>query len=218
MTRTGHARIGLCLVIAVLLGAFAPPAGFAEEAPAKSDHASAHDKKGGNDEHGAREEGRDPAGLRDHDRVDTHDNVESKGRTGRNEVRELKARLKPPIPDHSRPRRILAHPAGGVQRNAIGVHLPPRDESRAVPIVVHGPPVAPGVGIGATGGTGKSPNGSARDRLVRPPPALGMVTAPANRGTIAGTAMTKPGTSSSRIGGPAKSVAGINGSTIKPRY
>jgi hypothetical protein len=45
-----------------------------------------------------------------------------------------------------------------------------------------------------------------------------MVTAPANRGTISGTAMTKPGTSISGIGGPAKSVAGINGSTIKRRY
>lgn len=218
MTRTGYARIGLCLVIAGLLGMFAPSAGFSEEAPTKPDHASAHDQKGGNDEHGAREGGRDPAGPRDHDRIDTHDNVEPNGRTERNAGRELKAKLKPPTPDRSRPRRLLVRPAEGVRRNAIGVHLPPREESRTVPIVVHGPTVAPGVGIGAIGGMGKSLNVSPRERLVHGPPALRMVTAPANRGTISGTAMTKPGTSISGIGGPAKSVVGINGSTIKPRY
>ena len=133
-------------------------------------------------------------------------------------ARELKAKLKPPTPDHSRPRRLLVRPAEGVRRNAIGVHLPPREESRTVPIVVHGPTVAPGVGIGAIGGMGKSLNVSPRERLVHAPPTLRMVTAPANRGTISGTAMTKPGTSISGIGGPAKSVVGINGSTIKPRY
>ena len=38
-----------------------------------------------------------------------------------------------------------------------------------------------------------------------------------NRGTIDGTSFTRPAFGSSGIGGPAKSVVGINGTTIRPR-
>jgi hypothetical protein len=40
----------------------------------------------------------------------------------------------------------------------------------------------------------------------------------ANRGTIDGTKMVRPGFGPSTIGGPAKTAVSINGTTIRPKY
>lgn len=218
MTRNAWLGLNVCLLAAVLLDASAARTSVAEEGHAKSDqkseHQPAHNPEGGRDEHGPAEADHHstrPDGH-DHDRADTHVGFEPNGPTRRDAAKDVRDKLRSFTHGNLRQHRILAPPAGGVARNAIGVTLPPHEVGSVTRMVVHGPAAAPGLGIGANSPNAKPSNG------FHPVLAPRVVVAPANRATIAGTAMTKPGTSSSGIGGPAKAVVGINGSKIKPRY
>ncbi len=222
MMRKAWLGLSLYLLAAVLLDASAARTSFAEEGHAKSDqksdqksdHQPAHNTEGGKDEHGAGEGDHRPARPdgNDHDRVDTHVGVEPNGPIRRDAAKDVRERLKSFTHGNLRQHRVLAPPAGGVARNAIGATLPPHEVGHVTPMVVHGPAAAPGLGIGANSPNAKPSNG------FHPIPAPGVIVAPVNRATIAGTSMTKPSTNSSGIGGPAKAVAGINGSKIKPHY
>lgn len=217
---TGKAWLGLYLYLlaVVLLDTCAARTSFAEEGHAKSDQKSdnqpAHSTEGGKDERGAGEGDHHPTGPdgHDHDRADTHISVEPNGPTRRDAAKDVRARPRSFTYGNLRQHRLLAPPAGGVARNAIGVTLPPHEVGHVTPMVVHGPAAAPGLGIGANGPNAKPSHG------FHPVLAPGVIAAPVNRATIAGTGMTKPGSSASGIGGPAKAVVGINGSKIKPRY
>ena len=111
-------------------------------------------------------------------------------------------------------------------RNAISVPIVPHESverhdgeypySRSV---VRNPAAGTPGGVGgATGGLAKT-----EDSLGRPTvpasnarPVIRSVVL--SRGTIDGTGVTRPGVGPSRVGGPAKVVSGINGTTIRPKH
>jgi hypothetical protein len=103
-------------------------------------------------------------------------------------------------------------------RNAIGVTLPAhenverRDSAHPSSTITHPPvaaPVAPG---NVTGRLGKTEGAShpISNPVVTPPAA--------NRGAINGTGLTRHNVGPPRIGGPTASVAGVNGTTIRPKH
>ena len=70
-----------------------------------------------------------------------------------------------------------------------------------------------------------NPAGSTIGKITKPPgsferPTTSVIVRPVvvNRGAINGTNLIRPGSAPSGIGGPAKTVAGINGTTIKSRH
>jgi len=103
-------------------------------------------------------------------------------------------------------------------RNAIGVPVAPhggperRDEHRDVPTV---PPNSPASGVAT--------NTKAEDRLERPAFGRGETGLSAgantsNRGMISGTGAMHPGAGPHSIGGPARTIAGISGTTIRSKH
>ena len=137
-------------------------------------------------------------------------------------VGEVRA-LKPIMP------RLLARPSPTsrpttpVRQNAIGVPLAGRSapeprfgERRDLSGVARGTSATPpGISTAVLGGAVKT-----ESQTVRPTrganPTLKFT--PASRGSINGAAIARPGATPSTIGGPAKTVAGINGSTIRPKF
>lgn len=129
----------------------------------------------------------------------------------------------PAARDHHR--RMLSVPRAPVPpvRNAVGVPVPQhgnmerRDiahpNSLAAP---HNSPAGATVVPGSTGSHVTKVEAGV-DRHV--PNANPVVTPPAaNRGAITGTGLTHHNVGPSQIGGPKASVAGINGTTIKPKH
>jgi hypothetical protein len=100
------------------------------------------------------------------------------------------------------------------ERNAIGV-----------PILQHESTVRhdgehPGItgDAAGNGGLAKTEDGLGRPTALTPSAHPHDRSIAPNRGVIDGTAMTRPGRSPSGVGGPAKAVAGINGTTIRPKH
>ena len=133
MTRNAWLGLNVCLLAAVLLDASAARTSVAEEGHAKSDqkseHQPAHNPEGGEDEHGPAEgdhHSTRPDGH-DHDRADTHVSFEPNGPTRRDAAKDVRDKLRSFTHGNLRQHRLLAPPAGGVARNAIGVTLPPHE-------------------------------------------------------------------------------------------
>jgi hypothetical protein len=234
MIRPDCVSIGLCLLAIVLFDATASRMSFAEEAPAKSDHQPAAESKGGNGEHAAGEgpakregnstnsEGQQSTGH-ESDRIDTRTSVEPPPglQARRDDAKSPKALLRSlthgNVQTH---RRLETQPSGPVVRNAIGVTVGPHDniahrDGHVPPVIVRGPVGATGVSTSASGGIAKPTGVPEIGRLSPPASTPGAITP--HRGTISGTGLVHPGSGPSQIGGPAKSVATINGTTIKPK-
>jgi hypothetical protein len=228
MTRIDCACIGLCLLAAVLLDVAASRIGFAEESgPAAHVGAGSNSSPepsgsppppGENGPGGAEKSAPE---NKDSDRIDTRITVQPHGpAVGRDDARQLKAKVRSWAAGNL-PRRLTAHEPVG--RNAIGVAVAPhenpgRRNGHGSPFAVHGPVAAMGTGASASGGMVKAGAGPGGEKFARPLTAPGLAAAPVHRGTIAGTGMTRPGASPSPLGGSSKAVAGINGSTIRPKY
>jgi hypothetical protein len=117
----------------------------------------------------------------------------------------------------------LAPPAPPVVRNAIGLSVghvggfeQRLGEHHDLLIVPHASPATIGSAAGASGRLvvkGASP-------FQRTPPAANQIIKPAlaNRGTINGTSLTRPGAASASIGGPAKTAAELNGTAIRSKH
>lgn len=166
----------------------------------------------------AAEVARDGAGS---DAIDTRNTVESRRLGGQGAVREGNAKLlRRSASRLGLPRRWSAHErVHEVTRDAIGLPVAHHDgteqehgQRHDLPALVHNlSPATTGYGtnrsgsVAKTSGTfGHSPNANP---VVRP--------AGLNRGTINGTNFARPGSGPSGIGGPAKSLAGISGTTIR---
>jgi hypothetical protein len=115
--------------------------------------------------------------------------------------------------------RRLSPPAQAPVHNSIGVavpppaHVEPRVGTHVPTAVPHLPSAAPpGPGNVATRPLTKPevPNRPIANPIVTPPAA--------NRGAINGTGMARRNAGPPRIGGPAASVAGINGTTIRSKH
>ncbi len=168
------------------------------------------------------------AGGYDPDGIDTHMTVQPRRLGGkRDEVGDAKIKFTLLAPGSLRPRRLskLGTP-DRMMRNAIGVPLARhgglerRDgEHHDFPTVVR----VPAAGATGVAGSGTASPATAEGRVDRPTilranasPILSPV-AP-NRGTINGTSLNRPGFSPSGVGGPAKQVAGISGTAIRPKH
>jgi len=164
-----------------------------------------------------------PGGT-DLDGIDTRISVQPRRLGRRDEVRQGNTKLTPPASRILHPRRLSAHDASSrVTRDAIGVPVVRHDgteqgdgQRHDLPALVHNPAAATtGFSAGASGGLART--GRA---FGRPTSNINSVVRPAvlNRGAINGTTLTRPGIGPSGVGGPAKSVAGISGTTVRPKH
>jgi len=162
-------------------------------------------------------------GGKDADAIDTRITVQPRRLGKRDELREGDAKPRPFVRHIFRPRRSAHESPGGVTRDAIGLPVARHDgmeqgrgQRHEFTDLIHNPAVAP-VGFGANANGGLARTGGA---LGRPSSNANQIVRPAalNRGTINGTNLTRPGVGPSSIGGPAKPVAGISGTTIRPKH
>jgi len=124
------------------------------------------------------------------------------------------------------PRNLLGRPgalpstAETVRRNAIGVAVAHR-EGLQQPNLAHAGLVPYRAAAGAIGGVSRTNGLLAKPGgpLARPAAHANPLAGPAhwNRGSINGTSLVRPGSSLSAVGGPAKSVAGIDGTAMRPK-
>jgi hypothetical protein len=112
---------------------------------------------------------------------------------------------------------------GLIVRNAIGQPVQRHDEIEERSGVARGVPMqnpvsaAPGIAAPGAGNLAKIDDELERPTTARPS-ANPTVSAPvASRGSITGTGLHRAGVVPSRVGGPAKMIAGINGTDIRPR-
>jgi hypothetical protein len=239
MAKAACLKFALCLLAVAL--ATAPQVAFAEEAQAKSDHQAAPEGKGeaAKGDHGSKGDhgkGEGPTGrdanspqpkAGESDRVDTHIDAHTETDAPHLPLRrddDRGQRVKPKsFPDGSaRPHPAPAAPiSGAVARNAIGVALPPREAvthsngpaAAPPPLVTQAPPASLAVAPIATPkavrvGTNRMTHASATPSITVPI---------AHGSAISGTGLAHHGTGPSQIGGPAKSVAVINGTAIKAK-
>ena len=223
MAKAGCPKFALCLLAIALLTV--PRVAFAEEAHAKSNHQAAPEGKGegsiGRDANSAQPK----AG--ESDRVDTHIDTHTDSDAPRLPLRrddDRGPRAKPKsFPDGNA--RLHLPPAapisGPVVRNSIGVALPPREAvmhpngpaAAPPPPIMRTPPAALAVAPPATA----KAVGVETNRMTHAS-ATPSITVPTARGSaISGTGLAHHGTGPSQIGGPAKSGAVINGTTIKAK-
>ncbi len=158
-------------------------------------------------------------GGKDSDAIDTRITVQPR-RLGR---RGEEGHIKPLAPRVFRPRRLSADEGSGlVARDAIGLPVAPHDGLKGVgprhhvPALGHNPAGAP-TGFGANASGGLARTGGAPGHL---PLNANQIARPAalNRGAINGTTIVRPGFGPPSVGGPAKPVAGISGTTIRPKH
>ncbi len=156
------------------------------------------------------------SGGKDSDAIDTRIAVQPRRLGRRDEMREGNTKLRPLAPRIVPPRRLSAYRASDrVTRDAIGLPVAGHDgveqtstQRHDPPVLVHNPAAATtGFGAGASSGLGRTPSNA--NPIVRPVP---------NRGGINGTNLARPGYGPSSVGGPAKPVAGISGTTVRPKH
>jgi hypothetical protein len=202
-----------------------PPAGEDAAGAAKPDNQRAPDGKGDskavtgeggpNGNAVARDFRPSASGDKDSDAIDTRVTVQPRRLGRRDAVREGDTKLH--APHFFRSRRLSAHEgSGGVTRDAVGLSVARQDgmeqgsgQRHDLPALVHHPAAATaGFGANASGGLGRPPSNA--NPIVKP--------AALNRGTINGTNLARPGFGPSSVGGPAKQVTGISGTTIRPKH
>jgi hypothetical protein len=183
-------KIGPFIVAAVLLGASPIPASFAEDAAPSGDH-----RHGSNLSTG-------PSGPRSPRNVKPGSMISAPGST---HARRPPA---PPKPPERNAIGLLVAAHGGIHsRNEHGYALQVQ-----VPAVA-GPPAG-----AAAAGLAEAKTELERPAIAHPIPST-IVSAPiVQRGTIPGTGQVRPNPAPSNLGGPAKVVAGINGTSTRPKH
>lgn len=165
------------------------------------------------------------------DGIDTRITVQPRRLGDRfNKVGEAKGRLEsPPVRNFHR-RTLSISGASNPVRNAIGMPVTRHEDLRHEDLRrrdgepfssrpgAQVPAVAAGVTPGAAGGLAKTDEGFGRPPILKPNASPIVSPAALNRGTINGTSQIRPRVGPSRVGGPAKTVGGINGTTIRPPH
>ncbi len=160
-------------------------------------------------------------GSKDADAIDTRITVHSWRPGARDAAKEGDREVSPFARPTFRPRR--SESSGHVTRDAIGEPVAHpggieqgKPERHDIPALVNNLGAIP-TGFG----------GNASSEFARPGGVFGHTPSNANeivrpvvpnRGTINGTNFARPVVGSSSVGGPAKPVAGINGTTIRPKH
>jgi hypothetical protein len=165
--------------------------------------------------------------AKDVDPIDTRISVQPRLHSGRALQRQERRTAIPALVRRNFTPRRQSNPAasGGVARNAIGAPVARHDGERAHDGDHYdGRPAATGAGAPPAGLDRNPSNG-----LVRAVPTVGPANfgrpntnqpvspAVVNRAVINGTGLVHPGSALSGIGGPAKTVTGLNGTTLHPK-
>ncbi len=204
-------RIAFHLLAIALIGAGMTSACLAEEAA----------RDGGGSTLPANPDGSRPPARKDADAIDTRFSVQPLRLGKRDELREGDTKPRPFARHIFRPRR--SESSGHVTRDAIGMPVAHPggieqggEERHDIPALVNNPGAVP-TGFGANVSGGLARTGGTRGR---PPSNAYPIVRPTalNRGTINGTTIVRPGFGPSSVGGPAKPVAGISGTTIRPKH
>jgi hypothetical protein len=103
-------------------------------------------------------------------------------------------------------------------RNAIGVRVAPQTgiQENTAPPGLHAPPQLPSAPASGMSRQFPAAGAGGRPGTARLSPYL--TGTPQSHGSIGGTALIRPGVAPHAIGGPAKTAAGINGTTFKNKY
>ncbi len=163
-----------------------------------------------------------PSAGKDSDTTDTRITVQPWAPGRRNAAKNADTKHWPFARPLFRPRRSAHESPGGVTRDAIGLPVARHDieqgrgQQRDLPAFVSDPAAAP-TGLGANTSGGHARSGGA---FAHPPSNANsnVRSSTLNRGTINGTNFVRPGVGLSSVGGPAKPVAGISGTTIRPKH
>jgi hypothetical protein len=157
--------------------------------------------------------------ARDVNAIDTRIFAPSRGQKGRaDNIHEPKMPIKT-LTTRSVPTRRKTVPGAvhGVARNAVGI---PNTQSVAAKPYV-GKSALPDVAatpVGTDRSAPVPPDGIARHpNVAQPNPVSASTPAASNRGMINGTGLVRIGSGPAVVGGPAKVVAGLNGTTIRPK-
>jgi hypothetical protein len=160
--------------------------------------------------------------------IDTRISVQSRRPTKRpDKIGDVKIVVRPGALVNFRARHHTSAPGaiGGIAKDAIGLPMANRGVTQGPNAVAHqGPPSAAQISVGTAGGIARNAAGSlanagAGGPQVAPRGAGPIGTATAtNHAAINGTGLTRPGYGPGTVGGPAKAVAGINGTSVRPKH
>jgi hypothetical protein len=162
----------------------------------------------------------------DAEAIDTHITVQARRpQYTPGKARDVKSNFRISVPGNFHAHRLPA--AGTVNtgaRNAIGLPVTRHESIQERSGESHGVPVQsaahenPGLAASGADNLAKTDGGLERPAIVRRVPSS-IVSAPvAQRGTINGTGLVRPGSAPSGLGGPAKVIVGINATTIRPKH
>jgi hypothetical protein len=217
-------KFGSLLLAIVLIGASAAQPSFAKA------HHSHHDAKGKAASSVQRPiaKGANSSNAQAKDGSDV-DIVPSPVGLTTDKARTTNVSVKNHTPENFQVRRVaVPAPSGTIPRNAIGVAIAPQKSVTASSGESFKPaaaaPIATSLGDGKADGYPGEP-----DIALKPSHPLATASipsvsslsasnpAPQNRGRIDGASLIRPSVAPSGLGGPAKTVAGINGTTLRPK-
>lgn len=200
---------------------------------AKLDHRHAPDGKGesktvtGEGGQKGNSVGRDvkpaPSVDKDSDAIDTRITVPPQRPGRRDAVKEGDSKARPFARHIFRPPRSAHENPARVTRDAIGLPIGRHEgieqgsaERHDTPALVNNPAAAP-TGFGANTSGGSARPGEVFAHPLSNANPIARSSAP-NRGTVNGTNLARPGAGPSSVGGPAKPVAGINGTSFRSKH
>jgi hypothetical protein len=221
-------RISFCVLVIVLFCAWPMQSGFAAEAASTSDSKAALPAASSNSQPGSGEDARSDAGGANSDKnsdpIDTRISLQPRRSGPRpGPLGDAKANAEAPVVRNAHRRTFFAsRPSAPTVRNAIGASVaehesPPRigGERIVSPVLPRTPAAGTTTSIGNAAGLAK--NGAALEHptnMQRNTNPIGGSTA-LTRGAIGGTSLSHRGAGPSSLGGPAKTIAGINGTTVR---
>jgi len=223
-------RVVVHLLAIALIGAWATLACLAEDAPGTGrDSTPSANPDGKDDSKTGISEGADKGnaagrdvkpsapGGKDSDAIDTRITMQPRRLGKRHELSE--GNIRPIAPHIFRPRRSAHESHGRVSRDAIGVSVarPGGMEQGSAEHPLGNDPAGAPTGFGANNSGGVArPGGALGHQPSNANPNVRSSTL--NRGTINGTNVARPGVGPSSVGGPAKPITGISGTTIRPKH
>jgi hypothetical protein len=209
-------KIAVHLLAIALVGSWMTQACLAEEA-ARDGGSSTLPANPDSSRPPAREDA--ARGAKDSDAIDTRITVQPRRLGKRDELREGDTKPRPFARPIFRPRRSVHESHGRVSRDAIGVSVarPGGMEQGSAEHPLGNNPVGAPTGFGANNSGGVARPGGA---LGHPPSNANpnVRSSTLNRGTINGTNVARPGVGPPSVGGPAKPMTGISGTTIRPKH
>lgn len=232
MAMENRRKIGLCLLAIALFGTVTMPAGFAEEAGQRT-HDDADGAKSsarqGSSQSPYRENAASVHDGQNSDPIDTRISVQPRRPVGKpGKVGDARGNFQPP-PIVSNPHRrtfLASSPVSPVLHNAIGLPVPQHEsvvrlggQRTVAPLLPHLPTTPQGPVASVSGGLARG--GAYLERPAQLQLNANPIVKPTalSRGTVNGTSLPRHGIAvSGRIGGPSRTVAGINGSTIRSTH